>query len=121
MGFFDKLKGRQETDGWSEAYQAKPHIYYRKEDGSTFGALTVTEGVRTILPAAPGKSPDMRVIKDWRMVFVSITKDAVIGEADYFAALQKLAPYVLATDKKSILLKGLTLNEMEKLLESEQR
>lgn len=36
-----------------------------------------------------------KAVSEWKLVLVSITKDAVIGEMDYFKALEKLKSMLL--------------------------
>lgn len=116
MGLFDKLKGKKETVDWSSAYQATPN-FYGKPEGRVFGAIAVTEGTETILPRTPQNQyrVDGKTVSDWRMIFVSTSKDAVIGDADYFMALKRLEKYMLDSNKESILLRGLSLAELEGL------
>lgn len=117
MGFFDKLKGKKETIDWSKAHTAKPR-FYGKPNGSPFGAIALTEGTETILPQNPQKEykVDGMMVSEWKIVLVSTTKDAVIGAVDYFSALKKLEKYTLAVDKDNILVKGLSLKELETLI-----
>lgn len=113
MGLFDKLK---EIVDWSNAYVATPH-FYRKPDGTPFGAIALTEGVETILPKLPqnGYRVDGKVVSEWKLVLVSTTKDAVIGDEDYFTVLKNAEKYSLDSKKDSILVKGLSLSELESL------
>lgn len=48
MGFLNKFKGKKEMIDWSHAYEVNPH-FYKKPDGSVFGAIALTEGTETIL------------------------------------------------------------------------
>lgn len=91
MGLFDKLKGKKETVDWSNAYTAVPK-FYGKPDGTLFGAIALTERTET-----------------------STTKDTIIGDADYFTALNDVEKYALDSKKDSVLVKGLSLSELESL------
>ncbi len=116
MGLFGKLKGKQETIDWSNAYIAAPK-FYRKPDGTPFGAIALTEGTETVLPKFPQDEYriDNQVISEWKLVLVSTTKGTIIGDADYFVALRRVEKYALASKKDSILIKGLSLSELERL------
>lgn len=116
MGLFDKLKGKKESVDWSDAYNAVPK-FYGKPDGSPFGAIALTEGTKTALPKNPQLQykVDGKAVTEWRLVLVSTSKDAVIGDMDYFAALKKAEQYSLDANKNAILVKELSLAELESL------
>ena len=42
-------------------------------------------------------------------------KDTIIGDADYFTALNDVEKYALDSKKDSVLVKGLSLSELESL------
>lgn len=116
MGLFDKLKGKKESVDWSDAYNATPK-FYRKPDGSPFGAIALTEGTKTVLPKNPQLEykVDGKSVAEWKLVLVSTSKDTVIGDDDYFVALKKVEQYSLDTNKNAILVKELSLVELESL------
>lgn len=116
MGLFDKLKGKKQTIDWSNAYIATPK-FYGKPDGTPFGAIALTEGTETVLPKLPQNEyqVDGKAVSEWKLVLVSITKDTIIGDADYFTALKNVEKYSLDSKKDSILVKGLSLSELESL------
>lgn len=118
MGLFDKLKSKKENVDWSMAFIPTPQ-FYAKPDGNTFGAITLTEETETILPKTPYEKykVDRNIVSEWKMVLVSISKDSVIGDVDYFTALKKAEKYALDSNKDSILIKGLSLDELEGLRE----
>lgn len=58
---------------------------------------------------------DGKVVSDWKLVLVSTTKNAIIGDVDYFTALKNVEKYSLDSKKESILVRGLTLSELESL------
>ena len=104
MGLFDRFKGKKTVD-WSAAYTAEPKFYGRP-DGTPFGAIALTEGTETVLPTAPQAAyqVDGQPVAVWRMVIVSTTRGGVLGDADYFAALEKAAPYRLDGRADAVLL-----------------
>ena len=117
MGLFDKLKGKKESVDWSDAYNATPK-FYGKPDGSPFGAIALTEGTKTVLPKNPQLEykVDGKSVAEWKLVLVSTSKDAIIGDSDYFVALKKVEQYSLDTNKNAILIKELSLAELESLI-----
>jgi len=119
MGLFDKFK-KKETNGWENAYKANPQ-FYAKDDGNPFGAFALTEGTETILPKSPNYAVDGNAITEYRLMLVSTTKDAVIGDIDYSIALSKLDNYKLDEAADSILIRGLSLDELEDLVKTESK
>ena len=115
MGLFDKLKGKKAVD-WSNAYIATPK-FYGKPDGTPFGAIALTEGTETVLPKTPQNEYRMngKIVSEWKLVLVSTTKDTIVGDADYFTALQNVEKYALDSKKDSVLVKRLSLSELESL------
>ena len=102
---------------WSNAYVAAPR-YYRKPDGSMLGALAVNEGIETILPTAPHLAyhPDGLQVNDWRLLLYSKTKQDVLGDVDFYDAMQILKDYLIDGNDEKVLLKALTLTELDALL-----
>ena len=49
-------------------------------------------------------------------MLVSTTKQAPLGDCDYFEAIGKLEAYKIDSNDDSILIKGLSLAEMEEVL-----
>ena len=96
-----------------------PPQFYAKPDGSPFGAIALTEGTETILPKMPQNkyAVDGEQVADWKMVLVSTTKDTIIGDCDYHKALKKLEKYALDSNENTILMKGLSLDELEAIAE----
>ena len=119
MGLFDKFK-KNETIVWDNAYKANPQ-FYAKDDGSPFGAFALTEGTETILPKTPNYAVEGNTITEYRLMLVSTTKDAVIGDMDYSIALSKLDNYKLDEAADSILIRGLSLDELEDLVKTESK
>ena len=113
MGLFNKKK---KIDVWEDAYKAKPH-FYKQSDGSVFGAMSLTEGVKTMFLKQPQihfEVEDQR-ISQWRIALIDTTNDSMIGQMDYGTCLKKLQPYILAEDSNFILVRGLTLDELKSL------
>lgn len=118
MGLFSKFKKGTPSVDWSNAYTATPK-FYGKPDGSPFGAIAITEDTETILPKAPQNeyAVDGKQVSDWKIVLVSTTKDSIIGDCDYFRALKKLEKYALDSKPNTVLIKGLSLEELESVKE----
>ena len=115
MGLFDKFK-KNETSVWDNAYKANPQ-FYAKDDGSPFGAFALTEGTETILPKAPRYAIEGKELSDYKLLLVSTTKDSILGECDYFEVLEKLEAFELDSNENNILVQGLSLSELEEILE----
>ncbi len=117
MSLFSKFKKEKSTVDWSQAHAAEPK-FYRGPDGAPFGAIALTEGAETILPKAPqgAYAVDGKPVARWRMVAISTTKDAVLGDCEYSLALEKLMPYILDDKDGSVLVKGLSLSELESIM-----
>lgn len=113
MGLFKKKK---KIDVWEDAYKAKPH-FYKQSDGSVFGAMSLTEGVKTMFLKQPQIHFEVegQRISQWRIALISTTNDSMIGQLDYGTCLKKLQPYILAEDSNFILVRGLTLDELKSL------
>ena len=113
MGLFDNKK---ESVDWSDAYNATPK-FYGKPDGSLFGAIALTEGTKTALPKNPQLEYNVngKSVAEWKSVLVSTSKDTIIGDADYFVVLKKVEQYSHDTNKNAILVKELSLVELESL------
>ena len=68
------------------------------------------------MPKAPHYAVEGRELSEYKLVLVSTTKDGIIGECDYFDAINKLESIKLDSDNDNILVKGLSLSELEVLL-----
>lgn len=115
MGLFDKIKKKEDSSGWDNAHKANPQ-FYAKDDGSPFGAFALTEGTETILPKAPNYAVSGNTITDYRLMLVSTTKDSVIGDCEYFEALGRIESYIIDSNDNSVLLRGLSLEELESIV-----
>lgn len=114
------LFGKENTNafdnpGWQKAYRAVPKIYASAED-APFGAFALTEETTSIFPKRPRAKVDGINVTDWILYLVSITNDELLGDINYFKALDAMKEYVLAQDEENILVRGLNLGEMEALL-----
>lgn len=118
MSLFHKARAEKPTVDWSRAYIAAPK-FYGKPDDTPFGTIALAEGTETVLPKAPQKeyAVDGKAVADWKVVLVSTTKDCVIGDCDYFRALAKLKNYVQDTNDDSVLIRALSLEELEAIAE----
>lgn len=113
----DHSDGTGPGDLWSEAYEAKPHVF-ELENGGLMVSFTFSETVDTILPAAPETLYEIEgeTISLWALTFVSLTKEENLGFLEYHKALQRLQPYIVKTRGDYILVRGLSLTEMEHIL-----
>ena len=107
-------------DIWSQAYEAKPHVFELENNGLMI-SFAFSETVDTILPVAPEKlyKIEGETVSLWALTFFSLTKDENLGFLEYHEALQRLQPYILETRDDYILIRGLSLAEMECVLSEE--
>lgn len=112
MGIFDRWKKGNTADAWRSAYIAKPQ-FYAKPDGAVFGAFALTEETETVFPKAPHYAINGKAITEYRLMIVSTSKHATMGDCDYFAALQKLEPYQMDSNAEAVLIRGLSFAELE--------
>ena len=116
MGLFDKFKKNASGVNWHNAYKANAS-FYEKPDGSPFCAFALTEGTETILPKAPHYAVDGKEISEYKLMLVSMTKDSIIGDCDYYDAIKKLGQYVIDSNDTELLIKGLSLKELESIFQ----
>ena len=104
-------------DMWSQAYEANPHAF-ELESGGVMVSFTLSETVDTILPVAPETLYAMEGedIALWVLTFFSLTKEENLGFLEYHKALRRLQPYISETRGSRILIRGLSLEEMEHTL-----
>lgn len=116
MGLFDKLKKKEKVD-WSSAYVGKPN-FYGKPDGSPFGAFALTEDTLTSFPKNPKAlyKVDSAEVEEWKMVLVSITKDGILGDIDYYEGIKRLSKFIIDETENNILIKNLSLEEISSIL-----
>lgn len=116
VGLFERFKAKKPAADWTNAYAASPK-FYRNASGRPFGAIALTEGTETVLPRNPQAEyrVDGKVVENWRMMLISTTKDAIIGDADYQTALRNAEKYAVDQRQNEILVRGLSLTELEAL------
>ena len=102
---------------WQRAYEANPQAF-ELEEGGLMAGFTLTETVDTILPVAPEAQYEIEgeSISLWALTFFSLTRDEVLGTLEYHRALRRLQPYLTDAREGSLLIRGLTLEEMERVL-----
>lgn len=121
MGLFGKKPKKADKDlntRWQEAYRANPHVYENNE-GKIIVGLALTETTDSLFPLAAEKqwAIEGKTINLWFISMVSITKDAVLGQIEYSEAMKRLKPYFLAEKDGWVLIRGLSLDEMEALFD----
>lgn len=116
----DNSTAAEPDDAWSQAYEATPHVF-ELENGGLMVSFTFSETVDTILPAAPETLYEIEgeTISLWALTFFSLTKEENLGFLEYHKALRRLRPYILETRGDYLLIRGLTLAEMECVLSEE--
>ena len=116
MGLLDRIKGKKPQVDWNNACVAEPK-FYRNAGGEPFGAIALTEGTETVLPKNPQTEyrVDGKPVAEWRLVLVSTSKQAIIGDTDYSAALRLLSKDALDSNQNAILVRGRSLAELEAL------
>lgn len=115
MELFDKKKEKRNSESWEGARYAEPDL---QEKLSLF---SLVNGEKTILPKEPQNEYQVngKTVLDWKIIFIKKEEDryTAIGHADYFSTLEKLEKYTLDSDEKSVLIRELTLEELESLVE----
>ena len=108
-------------NGWTRMYMSNG---YAPQPGDVacwdFGAymwnFSLPYGHVGIVTSVSGNT-----ITDYRLMLVSTTKDGVIGDIDYFVGLSKLDIYKLDETDDSILVRGLSLDELEGLIKNRRK
>ena len=113
----EEAAGEYTDADWEEAYNPTPKMF-KMPDGTVFGGYAITEATRTALPKDPrnGISKEEYDVSDWRMVLVSLTKKDALGDRDYHETFARLENYIIDSNDDAILIRGLSLKELEKLL-----
>ena len=116
MGLFDKFK-KKETNDWESAYVGKPNFYYGK-DGKPFGVFVLTEGTLTSFSKNPRLfyKVDNTEVDEWKLMLVSTTNNGILGDIDYYDAIKKLMKYDIDENDNNILIKKLSLEELNEVL-----
>ena len=121
MDQLDHIQNDAGSAPWDEAYRAKPQFYADK-DGNAFCVFTLTEGTETILPKRPRFAVGGNELTIYKLSLVSTTRDRVLSvNISYFEALPKLEPYKLDEAADEILIRALTLAELEGIIRDESR
>ncbi|EOH2723280.1 hypothetical protein ACMW8B_001742 [Campylobacter jejuni] len=100
---------------WEEAYEAMPKLY-ETPDGLIIN-FTLSEDTDTILFKKPWENFELDEDKEtkWRLSFFSISKDEPLGYLEYKEALEKLQDFSLIQSEKRILIRAMSLEELESL------
>lgn len=53
---------------------------------------------------------------DWKLMLVSTTNNGVLGDIDYYKAINKLMKFVIDEKDNNILIRGLSLKELNEVL-----
>ena len=116
MGLFDKFKKKENND-WENAYVGNPN-FYNDKDGKLFGAFALTEGTLTSFPKNLKLlyKVDNIEVDEWKLMLVSTTNNVILGDIDYYDAIKKLMKYVIDENDNNILIKGLSLEELNEVL-----
>lgn len=116
MGLFDKFKKKENND-WENAYAGNPN-FYNDKNGKLFGAFALTEGTLTSFPKNPKLlyKVDNIEVDEWKLMLVSTTNNVILGDIDYYDAIKKLMKYVIDENDNNILIKGLSLEELNEVL-----
>ena len=116
MGLFNKFK-KTEKDDWKNAYMGNPN-FYKGKDGKPFGAFALTENTLTSLPKNPKAlyKIDDTEVDEWKIMAISTTNNEILGDIDYYDAIKKLMKYAIDENDNNILIKGLSLEELNEVL-----
>lgn len=116
MGLFNKFE-KKENDNWKNAYIGNPN-FYKGKDGKPFGAFALTENTLTSLPKNPKAlyKIDDTEVDEWKLILVSTTNNEVLGDVDYYKAINKLMKFVIDEKDSNILIKGLSLEGLNEVL-----
>ena len=116
MGLFNKFT-KKEKDDWKSAYMGNPN-FYKGKDGKPFGAFALTENTITSLPKNPKAlyKIDDTEVDEWKLMLVSTTSNGVLGDIDYYKAINKLMKFVIDEKDNNILIRGLSLKELNEVL-----
>ena len=85
---------------------SKARNIYQSNQCTTFAKIQMEKGRQY------GK---MKATSSGRERVFGIIKDTIIGDADYFMALKNIEKYALDSKEDNILVKGLSLSELESL------
>lgn len=116
MGLFDKFKKKRKQ--WLGKCLCRESKFYNGKDGKPFGAFALTEGTLTSFPKNPKLlyKVDNIEVDEWKLMLVSTTNNVILGDIDYYDAIKKLMKYVIDENDNNILIKGLSLEELNEVL-----
>lgn len=116
MGLFDKFK-KKESNNWENAYIGNPNFYNGK-DNKPFGVFALTEDTLTSFPKNPKSlyKVNNTEVNEWKLMLVSTTNNGVLGDIDYYEAINKLMKFVIDEKDNNILIRGLSLEELNQIL-----
>ena len=115
MGIFNKFM--KKNDDLKNAYIGNPN-FYKGKNGKPFGAFALTENTLTSLPKNPKALYKINNTKvdEWKLMLVSTTNNGVLGDIDYYKAINKLMKFVIDEKDNNILIRGLSLKELNEVL-----
>lgn len=92
--------------------------YYLSPEGEEFGMITLIEGKSRRVATDPKQfyAEDKPSSIPYKLVFISTTKGKVVGELDFYVAIERLRPYIQNANSQYIDIEPLTLEEMENLV-----
>lgn len=116
MGLFDKFKKKENND-WENAYVGNPN-FYNDKNGKLFGAFALIEGTLTSFPKNPKLlyKVDNTEVDEWKIMAISTTNNEILGDIDYYDAIKKLMKYAIDENDNNILIKKLSLEELNEML-----
>lgn len=124
MKLFSRMKKQERSKEslnvhWENAYRANPRVY-EKEDGTLLAGFALTEDCDSLFPIVPEEqwAIEGKSISQWCISLVSLTnpKGGIIGQVEYHEAMTRLRPFVLAQNGNWVLIRGLTHQELKRLL-----
>lgn len=120
MSIFEKImkKNKAENEMVDEAIHVAKEDFFSSEDGNVIGAFALKEDAMTALPLDPKKQFKCggKIVEDWKLLFLSITKKGAVGELNYYSAIKKLKKFAIGKKKGYIIIKPLTLDEQERIV-----
>ena len=108
-----------EKDPWEDAYEANPQLLER-QDGTLLAVFTLTTTTDTILPKEPEKQyvVEEKEIGLWVLVLFDYETEENIGVLPYHQALALLRPWVADERENTLLMRGLSAEEMRQIMAS---
>lgn len=115
MMLFDKFT--KKNNNWKNAYIGTPS-FYKDKHGKLFGVFVLTESTLTSFPKNPRLlyKVDNAEVDKWKLMLVSTAGNRVLGDTDYYEAINKLKKFIIDEKDNNILIKSLSLNELNEIL-----